>query len=470
MSTQHLEELIQKKVVQITPMPKDKKAASIQKKREKLMEKLHLQKESFEINWQNIRSNTKENLTSILEYIVESGQLELLDTWRKQGLPMKMESSSSLLEYALKKDKSLVLEYVLSNCPYEGFAEHAFVHSIEEQALDIGEAESKKIFAKNYVATCARLAEYLNPIRLSQAIQSISKNQWEVPNADQWGKLYLSKGRLSYALEWCILHPEVAKKPEFWDFLLQAVASQKISFSDTKERVNWRLMTHLVEKNMEVLPQKVVNFLYKESVRLDHDQLFLILFLKEKKPEQWIVPADTPGQWSNVRHRSAGFANRGSVHLLHYAIGLGGVNGYIVDCLSADPEVLESLKNYKPTGGALAALDSIEVRKLSKLGCNIEQPLDEQGNRLLHYWAISDGTMPRSGWATMMKRFPGLLCPNDSGVTGLEAQRKILKVTPNRLRDFDLSLVKAESKDLERVLDKSGDSSVEQSIKKPKIL
>lgn len=475
MAKKPIDQLIQQEVGSV------KNGASIRatedKKRQKLQQKLVSVLGQYQVDWSAVTQKKQPDQVRILTSLIDNNDVQGLERWQKMGLPVSTLSAMSVLEYALKHYKTPIVQYCLTHQPYEVFKSngaHLYVTDLEFKALDMSASAKGSSFGHDYTWVCSKLVQYLTPMELIHARSLLESTGNAQPTDVQWGKLYLSGGRLSEALNWCALHPQVGQDPTFWSHFLECVNERKISL-DKHHEVSWSSLNELIQKNMNAQPQDWINFLYKESIRLGNDPLFVMLYVNDKKLNDWMLPVQTPGSWHSLKSRTSHLRQmKRPMHIVHYALAIQGTNSAIVEWLTEDPQVMNTLRGYQPCPTALAALDSIEVRKLARLGVDIEQPLDEQNNRLLHYWAILDGSLPRSGWATMLKRFTKLQTPNDSGVTGLEAQRKQLKFSASRLRDFDLALVKAESKDIERTLDKSAKEQnkapLQMDAKKPKIL
>lgn len=434
------------------------------KKEQKFSERLSAAMKRQEIDLKELEGSPISVQRKMLEYLIETNQVEKLREWQESSLEKQTTSLISGLDYALRKKRFAVIEVLLSKNPYEKIDEnHLYGSILDCKALGVLGVSVKNITNKsednnggtisvnNYVSFCLSLVKNLDPMQLKQVLSKIEKTV-SLPTEEQWGKLYLSQGKLSESLTWCAMH-SIEKNENFLEHLFDCISSQQI-LKGFEEEV--RLVSDFIKKNIKELSQRHLNFWYKESIRTENEDLFVALLSSGRKPKDWLLETSLPGSWANIRYKSSSLRSGKAVHVVHYALGLEGINGEILDWLVSAPEVLESLKNYKPSGGSLAALSSVEVKRLAKLGVDIESPLDEYGNRLLHFWVAHDGEFPRSGWGTMLKNFKSLSKPNNSGVTAEQAQRNQLRKLPTRLREFDLSLAKSQAKEIERGLVKVG--------------
>lgn len=471
-----------------------------QRKEQKFQERLMGALKAREIDYEALVKDDKVKQSRVYEYLIENDELERLRWWEESSLAKVTSSSMGGLEYALRLKKFAAVGVILGVNPYEVAGVSGFTSGMSVMAYEalgkekqmpgayllkeegnpnsvsvVGKSGVANIAVKNYVFICSLLAKHLDSLQLKQILGKMKKGV-PVPTEEQWGKLYLSVGKLEEAVSWSLMHPKVVQNKGFWDHFLKCIENHIILQKKDEQFLGFTGFTGLsglVKNNINYLSQRNIDYWYKESIRTENEDLFLTLYSSGRSPKDWVLEPNLPGMWAGIRFRTSSLkSSKTGVHVVHYALGIGGTNSLILDWLVSNPQVTKNLCSYKPEGVSLAALDSIEVRKLSKLGVDIEQPLDDNGNRLLHYWVIVDGAYPRSGWGTMLKRYSGLNKPNDAGVTGEQAQRKQLRQSVVKLRDFDLSLVKSQARAIEAGMKKNKEAKVidENKKKKPKML
>ena len=191
--------------------------------------------------------------------------------------------------------------------------------------------------------------------------------------------------------------------------------------------------------------------LFKLSIRLSSKKLLESLLDARLRPSaDWMIHTPKGYLAPHRRMPSAEESNPDMIGMsLVTACSIDPNNGDLFKLASTCPPALAAARLRKVSPWRLRDMSIGRLQELADLGIPIDAA-DCSGQSLFHVWAATDAS-PRSGWATMARKFPNIFSHLDhKGRTGAQAMAQ--KLSPSEAQNFGASLARVEAREIRQAV------------------
>lgn len=191
--------------------------------------------------------------------------------------------------------------------------------------------------------------------------------------------------------------------------------------------------------------------LFRLSIRLSSKLLMESLLGARLRPSaDWTIhplkgyPAGYPAPHRSMPKEEASNVEMASMSLVT-ACSIDSGNSALFQLVSNFPPALAAARQRNVSPWRLRDMSIGRLQELNELKIPIDG-VDCYGQGLFHVWAAVD-SLPRSGWATMAKKFPDMFLLHDAnGRTGAQAMSK--KLSSSEAQEFNACLARVEAREI----------------------
>lgn len=234
-----------------------------------------------------------------------------------------------------------------------------------------------------------------------------------------------------------------------WEQAVAMLSSPYIQMS--QDALSNLIATAMRPEALSCITPAASQVLFKLSIRLSSKALMESLLDARLRPSaDWMIHT-VKGYLSANRKmpkEEAQSVDMTSMSLVT-ACSINPDNGELFKLASTCPPALAAARLRKVSPWRLHEMSIGRLQELADLNIPIDG-VDCLGQGLFHVWAATD-TSPRSGWATMARKFPDMFSLHDAnGRTGAQAMGK--KLGASEAQAFSASLARVEAREIRQAV------------------